>query len=58
MIRFSSVHAQNILVRALMSPNLWLQSLTTKIPDEDQIEVAISAMNKAIESDMHIENKT
>ena len=58
MIRFSSVHAQNILVRALMSPNLWLQSLTTKIPDEDQIEVAISAMNKAIESDMHIENST
>ena len=58
MIRFSSVHAQNILVRALMSPNLWLQSLTTKIPDEDQIEVAISAMNKAIESDMHIENRT
>ena len=58
MIRFSSVHAQNILVRALMSPNLWLQSLTTKIPDEDQIEVAISAMNKAIESDMHIEDST
>ena len=58
MIRYSSVHAQNILVRALMSPNLWLQSLTTKIPDEDQIEVAISAMNKAIESDMHIEDST
>ena len=52
MIRFSSMHSQNVLVRALMAPNLWLQSLTTKIPDEDQIEVAISAMTGAIESDM------
>ena len=52
MIRFSSIHSQNVLVRALMAPNLWLQSLTTKIPDEDQIEVAISAMTGAIESDM------
>ena len=52
MIRFSSMHSQNVLVRALMAPNLWLQSLTTKIPDEDQIEVAIAAMTGAIESDM------
>ena len=55
MIRFSSMHSQNVLVRALMAPNLWLQSLTTKIPDEDQIEVAISAMTEAIESDMRIQ---
>ena len=56
-IRLSSIYSKNVLVRALMAPNLWLQSLTTKPPDEDQIEVAISAMNKALESDISIRTR-
>ena len=36
-------------------PNLLLQSLTTKIPDDDQIEVAINAMESAIQADSQID---
>ena len=32
-------------------PSLALQSLTTRKPDEGQIEVAIAAMNAAIDGD-------
>ena len=32
-------------------PSLLLQELTTRPPDDDQIEVAITAMNAAIEGD-------
>ncbi|MDO9509463.1 MAG: DUF1385 domain-containing protein [Thermovirgaceae bacterium] len=35
--------------RALMAPALWLQYLTTREPDLDQLEVAISALNLALE---------
>jgi uncharacterized protein YqhQ len=32
-------------VRALLTPNLWLQRLTTIEPDDDMLEVAIAAFN-------------
>ena len=50
-IRWSGFHAENILVRAIIAPNLLLQSLTTRQPDDAQIEVAISALQGAIEAD-------
>ena len=50
-IRWSGFHADNILVRAIIAPNLLLQSLTTRQPDDDQIEVAISALEGALEAD-------
>ncbi|MGI5892025.1 MAG: DUF1385 domain-containing protein [Bacillota bacterium] len=34
----------NPLVKALVAPGLWMQRLTTKEPDEKQLEVAIAAM--------------
>lgn len=36
--------SENILVRVISAPGLWLQKLTTKEPDEDMIEVAIAAV--------------
>ena len=36
--------SDNILVRMISAPGLWLQKLTTKEPDEDMIEVAIAAI--------------
>ena len=36
--------SDNILVRILSAPGLWLQRLTTKEPDEDMIEVAIKSV--------------
>ena len=38
-------------MKLIIAPNLWLQSLTTRQPDDSQIEVALHAMNGAIEAD-------
>ena len=48
---FGGRHATNRLVRAILAPGLWLQSLTTREPDDSQLEVAISALRKVIELD-------
>ena len=50
-IRFSGAHAGSRLVKLFMAPSLALQALTTRPPDDDQIEVAISAMQTAISAD-------
>mgnify|MGYP001177267018 FL=1 len=50
-IRFNSKYETNKFLSKLSVPNLLLQSLTTKIPDDDQIEVAITAMESAIHAD-------
>jgi uncharacterized protein YqhQ len=36
------------VMRAVMAPGLWLQKITTKPPDRDQIEVAISSFNAVL----------
>lgn len=36
--------SENILVRILSAPGMWLQRLTTKEPDDDMIEVAIASV--------------
>jgi uncharacterized protein YqhQ len=48
---FSARHTGNWLVKGLLAPGLLLQSLTTGEPDDRQMEVAIAAMNRAIEID-------
>ena len=50
-IHFGAKHSKNALVRAVLAPGLWLQNLTTKEPDDTQIEVALSALRKAVEID-------
>lgn len=42
--KFTSNHLENKLVKALAFPGLYLQKLTTREPDESQIEVAIVAL--------------
>ncbi len=49
--QFGARHMNNILARAVMSPGLWLQSLSTREPDDEQIEVAIAALKKALALD-------
>ena len=41
-------HCANPIIRNLMQPGLWLQRLTTREPSDDQIEVAITAMQEAL----------
>lgn len=49
--QFGARHMNNILVRAIMTPGLWLQSLTTREPDESQIEVAVTALKGVLAVD-------
>ena len=48
---FGSRHTENPLAKIIVAPGLWLQKLTTRKPDERQLEVAISALKKAVELD-------
>ena len=48
---FGAKHRGNPLVKIILAPGLLLQSLTTGEPDDRQIEVAVTALNKAVEID-------
>ncbi len=50
-IYFGNKHIDNRIVRAILAPGLWLQSLTTREPDDTQLEVALSALRKVVELD-------
>ncbi|MFA5637635.1 MAG: DUF1385 domain-containing protein [Anaerovoracaceae bacterium] len=43
--------SDNFLVKILSMPGLYLQKLTTKEPDYDQLEVAIAAMNGVLDDE-------
>ena len=47
----SGRHAANPLVALITALSLALQSLTTRQPDDDQIEIAIAAMQQAQAAD-------
>jgi len=47
-IRFSARHLTNPVCRALTRPGMWLQKITTKEPDDSQLEVAIVALREAL----------
>jgi uncharacterized protein YqhQ len=44
-------HSENLLVKILSAPGLWLQRITTREPDDDQLEVALTALKHAIPTD-------
>ncbi len=48
-IYFTSRHNKNPIMKALLTPGLWLQSLTTRQPDDKQLEVGLAALKKVIE---------
>ncbi len=50
-IYFGARHTNNWFMKIIMAPGLLMQSLTTGEPDDRQMEVAIAAMNKAVEVD-------
>ncbi|HEU65955.1 MAG TPA: DUF1385 domain-containing protein [Chloroflexi bacterium] len=50
-MKFGAGHTDNKIVRILLAPGLMLQSMTTREPDDSQIEAAISALNGVIEID-------
>lgn len=50
-IKFASTRENNALMRALLAPGMWLQKLTTREPDDSQVEVAIAALEAALAAD-------
>jgi len=50
-IRFAGTHPNSIISNVVSVPGLLLQRITTKIPDDSQIEVAISAVEAVLEAD-------
>jgi uncharacterized protein YqhQ len=51
-IRFTGRQSAAPAIRVLLLPGLALQALTTREPDDDQIEVAIAALERAIALDV------
>ena len=47
-IRFSGKHAENRLVALVSKPGLWLQRITTKEPDLQQLAVACEALKSVL----------
>jgi uncharacterized protein YqhQ len=50
-MKLGAAHINNKIVRILLAPGLLLQTITTREPDDSQIEAAISALNEVIEID-------
>ncbi len=51
LLKFEAKYSHNRLVRWFLVPGLWLQALTTRQPSDSQLEVAVSAMKNALETD-------
>ncbi len=51
LIRLSASRCRQGFFRALVMPGLWLQRITTKEPSDDQIAIAIHALEEALEVD-------
>ena len=47
-IKLSSKKINNLFIRVMTMPGLWLQRLTTRVPSRDQIEVAIEALKEVL----------
>lgn len=48
LIRYAGAHTYNPLVRIAITPGLLLQKLTTRQPDDSQIEVAIASLKAVV----------
>lgn len=50
-IRFSGRYYQNGWAQFLIAPGLWLQRLTTREPDDQQLEVALAALREVLKEE-------
>jgi len=49
--QYGARHMENRLIKWLVAPGLWLQSLTTRQPDDKMLEVAIAALKEVLIAD-------
>ena len=52
-IKITARKGDSLIFRMLRAPGLWLQNITTKQPEDDMIEVAITALKEAFGDDYH-----
>jgi len=55
-MKFGASHTNNKIVRILLAPGLMLQAITTREPDDSQLEAAISALNEVIKIDQTVDS--
>lgn len=48
LLRLGAKFPNSLFMRAVMTPGLWLQKITTKPPQPDQIEVAVASFNEVL----------
>ena len=48
-IRYAGKHSDNRLLMGMLAPGMWLQRLTTRQPDDAQVEVSIRALERVLE---------
>ncbi len=51
-LKLTAKYRDNILFCFLAKPGLWLQNITTKQPDDKQVEVALKALEAAFGEDL------
>jgi hypothetical protein len=49
--QYGARHMENRLIKWLVAPGLWLQSLTTRQPDDSMVQVAIAALKEVLIAD-------
>ena len=47
-IKLSGKFSDNVFVKIVIAPGLWLQRITTKEPTDDQLEVGIASLNAVL----------
>ncbi len=52
LLKYSGKKRNAPLVRLLSAPGLWLQRITTREPDDDQLEVALFALRRALNEEV------
>jgi uncharacterized protein YqhQ len=48
-LKFSAAHSNSRLVKLFITPGLWLQTLTTRLPDKAMLEVSVTALKQLLE---------
>lgn len=51
LLKLSAKYQNNIIIKGLISPGLMFQHITTKEPDDKQLEVALEALKKALDAE-------
>ena len=55
LLKWSGTHGGERFAKVMAAPGLWLQRLTTGVPDGDMIEVAVTSLISALEEDQVLE---